>query len=1433
MNLIPKPLCQAALALVLLVLAHLSGTPCALAATNTGTFVEESIGGTWNEAVGLTFNAEGQMFVWERGGRLWLVENGIKQSQPLLDISEEVGSWHDHGLMGVALHPDFLNNGYVYLLYVVDHYYLRNYGRPNYNSSSNEYFTATIGRITRYTARTNDHFHSIDPNSRTILLGETIDTGFPILYTSHGLGSLAFGEDGTLLASCGDGGTQKAADMGSASGTYFAQALAEGIIQPRENVGSFRAQMTSTLAGKILRLDAATGDGLPSNPFFDAANPRSARSRIWALGLRQPFRLTVRPGTGSHFRADGRPGVIYIGDVGWLTWEELDVCKGPGLNFGWPLFEGLESQSAFASGNIANQDAPNPLSGVGGCTQQFFYFRDLLKQATLGTVSWPNPCNPAQQIPTNIYRFVHTRPVMDWKQPSGPSRTGIFTGTNAAVINIGASGSPVAGVQFAGNCSIGGVWYTNSDFPSIYRNTYFHADYGAQWIKNVVFDQNDAPVEVRNFSTNVGGIVFLATHPIDGGLYYISWTSTLKRIRYVASGNLPPTAVASQDKSYGPAPLTVQFTGTNSTDPEGLPLSYRWDFGDGSAISTNANPVHVFNAPPGVPTRFDVTLRVIDAGSATNATALIVSVNNTPPSVTITSPVDGDLYPTTADTTYNCTAQVTDAEQNVSQLSCVWQTILHHNNHTHNEPLDTNCTTTTVLAPVGCDGETYFYAIILTVTDSAGLSTTNEVRLYPNCNFIAPNITWKNPAPISSGTALGSAQLNATADVPGTFAYTPPAGTVLASGSNQTLSVTFTPNDPVTYSTAMATVSIDVLAPPSPAAVTNLSVSGVTTNSVSLLWTAPGDHGNTGTAASYDLRYSTSPITVTNWPAATQASAEPAPAPAGTAQAFTITGLVSGVTYYFALKASDETSDLSPLSNVASATTTASLGPPAPPTGLRVTAVASNEIDLVWTDHASNEDGFKVERSANGLTFAQITTTPINVTNAADRTVVPGSINYYRVRAYNAAGDSAYSNTNSAQAIAPTGSLVTILIASNAVWKYLDNGSNQSNAWTSLTFNDSAWASGPAQLGYGSGHEATTNSYGPNANAKYITTYYRRHFTVSDPTAINALTASVQRDDGAVVYLNGLEVFRSNMPTGSITYLTLAASGVSGTNKTGFHDSPPIDPGNLVPGDNVVAVEVHQYSASSSSMDFNLQLIATNNPCSALVTISLSPTSACPNSTGNQAIGPAGATTYSWSITNGTIMSSTNIQTITYTAGAAGNVGLTLRMSNAPGCTATSAANVPILVDTLPPTVTCSTNITITATGNCPVVVSFPVTGDDNCSLATLMANPPSGSVFPVGTNAVIVTATDAAGNSNSCSFSVIILPGLPPPLNIVRGSTNVVLSWPDAFGCYTLQFTPVLSSPPSTTIWSRLSVLLQTNGGSIFATDNASVSNRFYKLAY
>ena len=723
-------------------------------ATLPAGFTETPVASGWSEVVGLTFAADGRMYAWERGGKVWIVENGVKSAAPFLDLSEEVGGWRDFGLLGFCLHPDFYTNGYVYLLYLVDHHHLKYFGTTNYNSSSNEYFVATISRLTRYTARAADGFRSVDPASRKILLGETITNGIPSVHQSHGPGSVLFGTDGTLLVSCGDGGSYSSADTGSASETYWAQALSEGIIRPAENVGAFRAQMINSLNGKILRLDPETGNGIPNNPYYDPAFPRSPRSRVWALGLRNPCRVRLRPGTGSTNRADANPGVLYIGDVGWRDWEDLNVCTGPGQNFGWPVFEGLEVQPAYRNANVGNQDARNPLYNVGACTQRYFYFRDLIAQETLGTPSWPNPCDASQQVPASIPHFVHRRPAVDWKHTTGPARTGTFSGTNATVTNIGAAGSPVSGSTFPGNCSIGGVWYTNTDFPPAYRNIYYHADYGEQWIKMFTFDAANKPVAVQTFASGAGGLVFVTSDPVNGGLYYIPWTASIMQVRYQPPGNQPPLAVAAADNDYGPAPLTVQFTGTNSSDPEGLGLTYRWDFGDGAALSQAANPAHTFTAPAGVPTTYSVSLVVTDSGGLKATNTLRISVNNTPPQIRILSPVDGSKYPLTGDTLYACAALVTDAEHGSNQLSCVWQTILHHNDHEHEEPPVESCATTTVISPVGCDGETYYYRIVLKVTDAGGLSATREVRLYPDCP----------PPPAAPrrllATAIGSRQIN-------------------------------------------------------------------------------------------------------------------------------------------------------------------------------------------------------------------------------------------------------------------------------------------------------------------------------------------------------------------------------------------------------------------------------------------------------------------------------------------------------------------------------------------------------------------------------------------------------------------------------------------------------------------------------------------------
>ncbi|HNA32436.1 MAG TPA: PQQ-dependent sugar dehydrogenase, partial [Flavobacteriales bacterium] len=209
--------------------------------------------GGFSEPVGFTFDANGRWYVWERGGKVWIVENGVKLSPPLIDLSAEVGGWRDHGLLGFTLDPDFLTNGKIYLMYAVDRHHLMNFGTGNYNPATNQYYAATIMRITRYTA-VGPTFNSVDPASRTVLLGETRKTGAIMTHESHSTGQLCFGTDGTLLATIGDGASYNSTDVGSDAGTYFAQALTDSIMRPKENVGALRSQLVDCFNGKLLRM---------------------------------------------------------------------------------------------------------------------------------------------------------------------------------------------------------------------------------------------------------------------------------------------------------------------------------------------------------------------------------------------------------------------------------------------------------------------------------------------------------------------------------------------------------------------------------------------------------------------------------------------------------------------------------------------------------------------------------------------------------------------------------------------------------------------------------------------------------------------------------------------------------------------------------------------------------------------------------------------------------------------------------------------------------------------------------------------------------------------------------------------------------------------------------------------------------------------------
>lgn len=185
-----------------------------------------------------------------------------------------------------------------------------------------------------------------------------------------------------------------------------------------------------------------------------------------------------------------------------------------------------------------------------------------------------------------------------------------------------------------------------------------------------------------------------------------------------------------------------------------------------------------------------------------------------------------------------------------------------------------------------------------------------------------------------------------------------------------------------------------------------------------------------------------------------------------------------------------------------------------------------------------------------------------------------------------------------------------VIVAATSRWKYLDNGSNQGTAWRNVGFNDAAWASGPAELGYGDGDETTTVASGPT-NARFATTYFRKTVTLPVGVTADGLSMRLRRDDAAAVYLNGVEVYRdANLPAAA-EFDDYATSSISNTEENSFI-SIPLPGSSLLSGENVIAVEVHQGAANSSDLSFSLELSGRIISAPTLVTLEVAPTPDAP-----------------------------------------------------------------------------------------------------------------------------------------------------------------------------------------------------------------------------
>jgi glucose/arabinose dehydrogenase/PKD repeat protein len=288
----------------------------------------------------------------------------------------------------------------------------------------------------------------------------------------------------------------------------------------------------------------------------------------------------------------------------------------------------------------------------------------------------------------------------------------------------------------AGAAAVGGPRFETNKYPAKYQGDIFVGDYAQGWIKHMNVDAQDNVTAVDTFATGLASVVGLRMSP-QGDLAVVDigdWVpgqGSVMRIVYSAT-NRPPIPVATANPTTGTAPLAVSFDGSGSSDPDNDPLTYDWDFGDGSAHATIAKPAHTY----GTPGIYTATLTVDDGSQSKPSTKVTITVGSkTPPVASISAPLDQSSY--RDGQLVNLAGSGSDAQDGtLTGTSLQWQVVLHHGT-THTHLVTSPTGTSASFTPFTDHDAESWYEIRLTATDSDGQTGTRTVTIVPETASVA------------------------------------------------------------------------------------------------------------------------------------------------------------------------------------------------------------------------------------------------------------------------------------------------------------------------------------------------------------------------------------------------------------------------------------------------------------------------------------------------------------------------------------------------------------------------------------------------------------------------------------------------------------------------------------------------------------------------